>query len=214
MEGLTLNFVIGSAYLGAYLCPRDQLEAWVKPQVEAWAHGVIVLGKIARRHPQSAYAGLGMSLKIEWQYLQWNVPGVGTLIGPIEEALREKFFPSLFGGEEITADFREILGHSVKHGGLGIPDPRLSEDSAYNTSKAASGELVDSLLGGSALNYVSHWACVRKSILAARRTKMHVDIGEMARRKELSGVQERNRLHRATSNGAWLSAVPHRLNVT
>ena len=59
-------------------------------------------------------------------------------MGPIEEALREKFFPSLFGGEEITANFQEILGHSVKHSGLGIPDPRLSEECAYNTSKAAS----------------------------------------------------------------------------
>ena len=79
-------------------------------------------------------------------------PGVGTIIGPIEEALRENFFPWLFGGEEITADFRKTLGHSVKHGSLGIPDPRLSSECAYNTSKAASGELVDSLLGGSVLN--------------------------------------------------------------
>ena len=34
IEGLTLNFVSGSRYLGAYLGPRDQLEAWVKTQVE------------------------------------------------------------------------------------------------------------------------------------------------------------------------------------
>ena len=71
---------------------------------------------------------------------------------PIEEVLREKFFPALFGGEEINTNFRKILGYSVKHGGLGIPDPQMSSESAYNTSKAASGELVDSLLGGSALN--------------------------------------------------------------
>ena len=75
-----------------------------------------------------------MLLQAEWQYLQSNVSGVGTLMGPIEEALREKFFPSLFGGEEINANFRKILGHSVKHGGLGIPDPRLSSECAYNTS--------------------------------------------------------------------------------
>ena len=74
------------------------------------------------------------------------------MMGPIEEAIREKFFPALFGGRDITANFRKILGHSVKHGGLGIPDPWLSTDSAYNTSKVVSGELVDSLLGGSALN--------------------------------------------------------------
>ena len=66
--------------------------------MEAWDHGIRLLAKIARRHPQLAYAGLGMSLQLEWQYLQRTVPGVGTMMGPIEEALREKFFPLLFGG--------------------------------------------------------------------------------------------------------------------
>ena len=130
----------------------------MKPQVEAWAHGVRVLGKIVQQHPQLAYDGLGMSLQLHWQYLERTVPRVGTLMGLIEEALREKFFPTLFGGEEINTDFWRILGHSVKHGGLGIPDPLLSAESAYNTSKAAGGELVDSLLGGSILNYVGHRA--------------------------------------------------------
>ena len=59
-------------------------------------------------------------------------------MGLIEEDLREKLFSSLFGGEEIDADFRKILGHSVKHGGLGVHEPQLSAESAYNTSKAAS----------------------------------------------------------------------------
>ena len=51
VEGIDLNFVSGSRYLGVYLGPWDQLEAWVKPQVKAWGHGGRVLGKIARRHP-------------------------------------------------------------------------------------------------------------------------------------------------------------------
>ena len=38
-EGLCLNFFSGSWYLGAYLGPQAELEVWVKPQVEAWAHG-------------------------------------------------------------------------------------------------------------------------------------------------------------------------------
>ena len=163
-----------------------------KPQVKAWAHRVRVLGKIAQRQPQLAYASLGMSLKLECQYLERTVPGVGTLMGTIEEALSEKFFPQLFGGEEINADFRKILGYSVKHGDLGIPDPRLSVESAYNTSKAASEELVDSLLEGSSFNYVGHRACLRKESLAARRAKMHVDLGELARHKELARGHEKN----------------------
>ena len=98
----------------------------VKPLVEAWAHGVKVLGKISQLHPQSAYSGLGMSLQLEWQYLQRTVPKVGTIMGPNEEDIRKKFVPALFGGGGINVDFWKILGHSVKHGGLGTPDPRLS----------------------------------------------------------------------------------------
>ena len=66
---------------------------------------------------------MGMLLQLELQYLQRTVPGVGTLMGTIEEALREKPPPALFGGEEITANFRKILCYSVNHGGLGIPVP-------------------------------------------------------------------------------------------
>ena len=60
LEVLTLNVLSGSWFLGAYLCQQKDLEAWIKPQLEAWSHRVIVLGKIAQRHPQSAYAGSGM----------------------------------------------------------------------------------------------------------------------------------------------------------
>ena len=60
-------------------------------------------------------------------------------MGTIEEALREKFLPALFKGDEINANFRQILGLKVNHGGLGIPEPWLSVESAYNTSKSASG---------------------------------------------------------------------------
>ena len=66
-----------------------------------------------------------MLLKLEWQYLQRTVPGVCTLMGPIEDALREKFFPALLRGEEINTDFQKILGYSVEHGILGILEPWL-----------------------------------------------------------------------------------------
>ena len=46
-KGLVLNFFSVGRYLGAYLGPQKELEVWVKPQVEAWAHGVIVLGKVS-----------------------------------------------------------------------------------------------------------------------------------------------------------------------
>ena len=62
-------------------------------------------------------------LELKWKYLQRTVPGVISLMGPIEYSLREAFYPALLGREEVIANLRDILGHSVKCGGLGIPDP-------------------------------------------------------------------------------------------
>ena len=39
-------------------------------------------------------------------------------------------------------------------------------------------------------------------------------MAELARQNQLAGCQERNCLHRSTRNGSWLSAVPHRFNIT
>ena len=134
--------------------------------------------------------------------------------GSIEEYLRNKFLPSLFGGEDITADFRKILGHSVKHGSLVITDPRLSAECAYNNSKAASRELVESLLGGSVLNYIGHRACMRKASHSARLSKRISELSNIFKQQEQTGGHEKIHLHRAMRNGAWFSDVPHRLNGT
>ena len=89
----------------------------------------------------------------------------------------------------------------------------MSAEGADNTSKAASRELLDYLLGGSVLNYVGHRACVRNASQLVRLSKRIAEISELYDRQEKDGSQEKNRLHRATRNGAWLSDVPHRLNV-
>ena len=88
----------------------------------------------------------------------------------------------------------------------------MSAEIAYNTSKADSGELVDSILGGTNLNYVGHRACICRASAGARKERKHVEMVDMDRQKELEGGKERNRLHRAMRNGAWLSAVPHHIN--
>ena len=75
-------------------------------------------------------------------------------MGPIEDELRDALFLTLFVGEEVSANLREILGHSMKHGGLGIPDPQFLVERVYNTYKAASEVLVGSFLGGTNFNYV------------------------------------------------------------
>ena len=141
----------------------EDLEEWVWPKVEAWAHVVRTLVKTSKPYPHSEYAGLGISLQIECQYLKSTIPGVGSLMGPIDDALREAFFYATFGGEEVSDNIREILGHSMKHGGLGIPEHQMLTDRAYNISKAAIEVLLGSLFGGTKLNYVAYKGCVHRA---------------------------------------------------
>ena len=74
LEVIVPNFVNVSRYLRDYLVPQEELEAWVKPKEESWAHGVRNLVKISRQHHQLAYDGLMVSFQLEWQYLQRTVP--------------------------------------------------------------------------------------------------------------------------------------------
>ena len=62
-------------------------------------------------------------------------------------------------------------------------------ESVYNTSKAAIRELVDSLLGGSVLNYVGHRACVRKASQSVRLIKRIAELSELFERQEQAGRQ-------------------------
>ena len=83
---------------------------------------------------------------------------------PIEDALRDAFFPETFGGDEVSSNLREILSHRVKRCGLGISYHWMSAERAYHTSKEASEVLVGSLLGCTDLNYVAHRGCICRAI--------------------------------------------------
>ena len=64
-----------------------------------------------------------------------------------------------------------------------------------------------SLLGGTVLNYVGHRACVYGDGTGARKERKYVEMAELDKQNDLAGVQEKDRLHRATRNWAWLSNI-------
>lgn len=69
----------------------------------------------AQRFPQTAYAGLTMSLQHKWQYMARTVPNIGHLLAPMERwAIRQHFLPKLLGEEEILGEIRALLAEGVK----------------------------------------------------------------------------------------------------
>eukprot|EP00957_Ditylum_brightwellii_P181905 13858367-Ditylum_brightwellii.AAC.1 len=73
--GLEVKFYDGFWCVGRFICRDAQRENYL----------------------QTAYSGLTLSLQAEWQYQQRTVPGVGAVMGSIEDALCQEFFPTLFG---------------------------------------------------------------------------------------------------------------------
>ena len=71
----------------------------------------------------------------------------------------------------------------MKNGGIGIPDPQLSAERAYNTSKASSEVLVGSLLGGTNLNYVVHRGCVCSVSAEGQKQQELAEKAVLARQK-------------------------------
>ena len=80
-------------------------------------------------------------------------------------------------------DLRELLGHAVKQGGIGIPDPRKSAERGHATSVEAYEVLIKSLLEESDLNYVGHWSCARKAITRERKAREREESAALAERK-------------------------------
>eukprot|EP00957_Ditylum_brightwellii_P207628 15353799-Ditylum_brightwellii.AAC.2 len=56
-------------------------------------------------------------------------------MGPIEEVLRTKFFPALFGELDPGGqpELQELWRHSVKRASLGIPDPTKHVHHCHDT---------------------------------------------------------------------------------
>eukprot|EP00957_Ditylum_brightwellii_P070661 5370175-Ditylum_brightwellii.AAC.1 len=60
-----MQFKDGMRYVGGFIDTEATRLEWVTPQVLNWAEGVRILAGYATQYPQTAYAGLVMSLQAE-----------------------------------------------------------------------------------------------------------------------------------------------------
>ena len=68
-RGMGIKIVTGSRYLGGFVGEQETENQWVRTKVERWEESVSNLAGVARKHPQSAYAGLQKSLQQEWAFV-------------------------------------------------------------------------------------------------------------------------------------------------
>ena len=87
-----------------------------------------------------------------------TILGVREYMGPVEEALANKFLLKLLGLQIISWWLRKLLALGAKRERLKIPDPIEAADESHQTSQACKVHLVEYLLKGEALSKVKHRA--------------------------------------------------------
>ena len=73
---------------GGFVGTTEAKRTWVDIKVDSWVAGVSRLAGSARIFPQTAYAGLSMSLQQEWKFLQHVTPGIRPPFVALEDYLR------------------------------------------------------------------------------------------------------------------------------
>ena len=79
-----------------------------------WAYGVMALGNIARRFPDTAYSRLAKSLQNEWNYLHQVTSGNGNLYKTTKKEIREDFLPELLEYPSIGGNLRKNISLKLK----------------------------------------------------------------------------------------------------
>ena len=215
LDEFSFSFCRGSRYVGGFVGDDNTLQEWLTPKLENWRHGVRVLARIARRYPQSAFAGLRLSLQNEWQYLQRVLPDSSAIFQPLADAITEDFLPALFGAtpEEI-ANLRDLFELGPGFAGLGLPCPTKSGPRNHRMSIDCTKELCKALKTGKELNTASHCRAAREARLTAAKERSTAQRASLETILATHSPADKRRLERACATGVWLSVMPDDLNGT
>ena len=175
---------------------------------------VKTLAGVARKHPQSAYAGLENSLQQEWAFVQRVTPGISNAFGPAEEEIAKAFLPALFEGAGDGAPGREITRLPVKQVGMALPYPTQTAPENWQASCVITGHLVSALRGQVPFRTADHAACLQDGRATVRRQNAAKVVASLETSIARSPVEVTCRLRRATKTGAWLTVQPSTVNRT
>ena len=137
--------------------------------MERWAESVCTLAGVARKHLQSAYAGLQKSLQQEWTFVQRLTPGIGDVFGPVEEDIEKAFFPALFEGVGDGAPGRAITRLPVNQAGMALPDLTRTAPENWQASCVITEHLVSALRSQVPFQRANHAACLWDGRAVVRR---------------------------------------------
>ena len=145
-EGTGVQVTVeGKRHLGVALGSRSFTEQYVSEKVDSWSRCVAKLSDLAKVHPHYAYSAFTHGLCNKWTYFLRTIPGISSLLKPLEAVISSKFIPTLTG-RFVSNDERALLALPIRMGGLGIIDPQTVSDSEFAASEKVTFPLVGLIL--------------------------------------------------------------------
>lgn len=115
---------------------------YLQDKVQSWCDQLVKLSVIAQTQPHAAYAAYIHGFQSKWTYLSRTMSQLPSYMQPLEDVIREKFIPGIFGSTlPISDDDRAMYALPAKMGGMGIANPVKQATQAYKDSKLFTTEL-------------------------------------------------------------------------
>jgi hypothetical protein len=163
VNDLDIQYSRGQRYWGGFIGSNASKVDWLGGMVTTWVAAVETLALVAGNYPQAAYTELTFCLQNEWQHVQRVTSDTAPHFAPLKMSIRTKFLPALLGiaALDLGGEFRKLLTHSVKTGGIAIRNPVDTAVHVHKTSLRATSHLITSMVDKDAyLNLEDHRECV------------------------------------------------------
>ena len=105
---------------GAYERHEDEIVHPLAISHLHWSGCLCVRAEFAKLQPHAAHSAFTRSLKHKWTFTQRTMLAAGEFLQPLEDAIREKFLPSMFGPDsnwmEISPQLRDLIALPARLG--------------------------------------------------------------------------------------------------
>ena len=136
---------VGRKFLGSYIGTKDGITGFLAEKMEEWTKDIEALVEIAQTEPQLAYSAYVYGTSRRWQFVCRTTPGVSTELVKLEELVKGKLIPAIFGNRVISNDLRKIIRLPARLGGLGLQNPAEEAEHEYLNSVIMTRQLTEAI---------------------------------------------------------------------
>ena len=136
---------VGHEFLGSYIGNEEGTTNYVNAQISEWTKDIDALIEVAKYEPQLAYIAYVFGTSRRWQFLCRTTPGIAATLSKLEDQIKGKLIPAIFGERTISDDLRKVCSLPARLGGLGLLNPVEEATHEYECSKIMTQQITEAI---------------------------------------------------------------------